>query len=205
MIAAVILAAGKSERMGSAKALLPYGGHTFLDRILASIDECGISHRVIVAGAHFREIAAHAPSLRVVFNPDYDMGMTTSFQAGIRALPEGVDGAIVFLVDHPLISPGTIRALLAAGGAAEVILPVYKGRRGHPVLFSRRFLDEILELPASVGVNHLVRSRPERVAEVVVNDPGVLVDIDTPDDLERLGSGEASTGKNAPGESRSEG
>jgi molybdenum cofactor cytidylyltransferase len=172
--------------MGSPKALLRLGGRTFLERILGVVDECSISHRVVVVGGNASEIISHAPSVPVVHNPDYAAGMTTSFQAGIRALPPGVEGVVVFLVDHPLVSASTVRALLGQRGRGDVLVPVHGGRRGHPVFFSRKFTDEIMALGPDVGVNALIRSRPESVVEVPVQDSGILTDVDTPGDFGRL-------------------
>lgn len=186
MIAALVLAGGKSERMGSPKALLRFEGETFVERILRVVDESQIGPRVVVAGEHLAEIRVVLGDVPVVFNPDYESGMTTSFQAGIRALPEDVEGVVVFLVDHPLVSSDTVRALLGHRQAARVVVPVYRGRRGHPVYFSREFMSRILAVGPEVGVNTLVRSENDRVVEVPLQDPGVLVDVDTPEDFRRL-------------------
>src|SRR5262245_54890851 len=98
MISAIVLAAGKSERMGSPKALLTYRGRTFLENILAAISESSIQNPVVVVGHHRNEIAARMNLPNVIFNPNYEQGMITSFQAGIRALPPGTAGALLFLV-----------------------------------------------------------------------------------------------------------
>lgn len=186
VVGALILAAGKSERMGGEpKALLSYQGLTFLEHILRSMEGAEIGYRVVVAGRHFDEIAADA-TVPVVFNPDYETGMTTSFQVGIRSLPGEVDAALIFLVDHPAVSGSTVQALVAHRGRGDVVVPVRRGRRGHPVLFSRRFLDEVLKLPPGVGVNTCVRAQGDRVVEVTVDDPGILTDVDTPEDFRRL-------------------
>lgn len=187
VIGAIILAAGKSERMGGEpKALLRYDGLTFLDHILGSMEGLPIEYRVVVAGRHFSRIASHTKSVPVVLNPDYETGMTTSFQVGIRSLPEGIDGALIFLVDHPAVSGATIRALLSHRDQGDVVVPVREGRRGHPVYFTRRFLDEVLNLSPQTGVHTLVRGQGRRLVEVPVGDPGVLTDVDTPEDFRRL-------------------
>src|SRR5438034_9873502 len=101
MIAAIVLAAGKSERMGRAKALLPIRGTTFLENILNAISRSSIQQTVVVVGHHRDEIIERLSLPNVIFNPDYEQGMITSFQAGIRALPANTSGAVLFLVDHP--------------------------------------------------------------------------------------------------------
>lgn len=180
--------------MGSPKALLVYKGCTFLERIVDLVDRCPqIGDRLVVAGRHLHEISSASGSVPVVFNPDYALGMTTSFQTGISALPKATEGVIVFLVDHPAVSSQTVSTLLRHAGSADIVVPAYRGRRGHPVFFSNRVMAEIMRLRRDQGVNTLVRSDPARVREIQVEDPGILCDIDTPEDLERLLEGEWHT------------
>ncbi|HEY2859106.1 MAG TPA: nucleotidyltransferase family protein, partial [Terracidiphilus sp.] len=120
------------------------------------------------------------------FNPDYEQGMVTSFQAGIRALSRDSSGAVLFLVDHPVVESSTIDALVASFGRNRIVVPVFKGRRGHPVLFASEVLEEILALPPSQGANIVVRRDPGRIVELAVDSPGILVDVDTPEDFEKL-------------------
>jgi molybdenum cofactor cytidylyltransferase len=171
--------------MGRPKALLRYGGTSFLERILSTIEASSITGTVVVLGSHRDEIVSAVRIEHPVYNPDHADGMTTSFQAGIRALGREVRGAMIFLVDHPFVSGATIEALIEEFEEGRIVLPVFHGRRGHPVLFSREVLDEILGLPHSLGVNTVVRRDPHRIREVGVEDSGVTIDIDTPDDFER--------------------
>jgi molybdenum cofactor cytidylyltransferase len=187
LIAAIVLAAGKSERMGKPKALLPLRGKTFVDNILDAISHSSIQHKVVVVGHHRVEIEKHlGASVKLVFNPNYEQGMTTSFQAGIRALPKEITGAVLFLVDHPIVDFGTIESLIANVSPHRIVLPVFDGRRGHPVLFGSAVLEEILALTASQGANIVVRKDPDRIVQVPVNTPGILVDVDTPEDFQKL-------------------
>jgi len=186
LLSAIVLAAGKSERMGRPKALLPFRGRTFLENILDAIARSPITNTIVVVGHHRQEIASRVNVPNLVFNPDYAHGMITSFQTGIRSLPPDSTGAILFLVDHPLVETATINALLANFAANRIIIPVFNGRRGHPVLFSGEILQEILALPPSQGANIVVRRDPSRILEVAVDAPGILVDIDTPQDFEKL-------------------
>jgi molybdenum cofactor cytidylyltransferase len=198
LISAIVLAAGKSERMGSPKALLPISGRTFLENILDAISHTSIEETVVVVGHHRREIEAaiklpraerkrdSAQPQKLIFNADYEKGMITSFQTGIRALSWDTAGAFLFLVDHPLVEPATIEAMIANLAPDRIVLPTFEGRRGHPVLFSLEVLEEILALPSSEGANIVVRKNPDRIVEVPVNTPGILVDIDTPEQFERL-------------------
>jgi molybdenum cofactor cytidylyltransferase len=185
-IAAIVLAAGKSERMGFPKALLKLGQQTFLERILGAIKQSSIERTVVVVGRHRDEIQNAFPDLPLVFNPIWEQGMTTSFQAGIRALPQGIEGAVLFLVDHPWIEPATIRALVARLQPGGIVVPVFAGRRGHPVVFSNAVMQEILALGPDVGANTVVRRDPARVVEMTIDAPGILRDIDTAEQFEAL-------------------
>jgi molybdenum cofactor cytidylyltransferase len=187
LIAAIVLSAGKSERMGGQpKALLNFRGKTFLEHVLSAVSDSGITTTVVVVGHHQKEIRAAFASRYLVFNPDYEQGMSTSVQAGIKALPAGVRGAGVFLVDHPLIDVRTIQKLTERLSPGGIVLPVYQGRRGHPVFFGADLFDEILALRPDQGLNTVVRSDPARITEVLVENAGVLSDIDTPQQFENL-------------------
>lgn len=186
MIAAIVLSGGRSERMGSPKALLQYRGQSFLATILAAIVSARMEPVIVVAGHHYDVILQAFPNVQVAFNPNYEQGMNTSVQAGIRALPAGVDGAAIFLVDHPMIDRQTIDVLVARFAPGCIIIPVHGGRRGHPVIFAADLFDEILELSPDQGLNTVVRRQPERVVEVFVENAGVLRDIDTPEEFARL-------------------
>jgi len=186
MVGAIILSAGKSERMGSPKALLEYRGQSFLSTILAAVASAQMAPAIVVAGHHYDAISRAFPNNQVVFNPNYEKGMSTSVQAGIRALPAGLDGAAVFLVDHPMIDRQTIDALVDRLAPGRIIVPVHDGRRGHPVIFAPELFDEILDLSSEQGLNSVVRKLPERVVEVFVENAGVLRDIDTPEQFARL-------------------
>jgi molybdenum cofactor cytidylyltransferase len=189
LIAALILAAGKSERMGRPKALLEYDGSTFLERILNTLTRASVEESIVVLGHHKKEILARVALRRWIENPNYESGMTSSIQAGIQALGPEVEAALLFLVDHPMVAPETVEALIARASAGTVVLPMFQGRRGHPVVFGRAVLDEILALGPDAGANRVVRRDPSRVVEVAVSDPGVLLDVDTPDEFESLRGG----------------
>lgn len=186
MVGAIILSAGKSERMGSPKALLQYRGQSFLATILAAVASARMAPAIVVAGHHYDAISRAFPNNQIVFNPSYEYGMSTSVQAGIRALPAGLDGTAVFLVDHPMIDRQTIDALVDRLAPGRIVVPVHNGRRGHPVIFAAEIFDEILDLSSEQGLNSVVKRLPERVVEVFVENAGVLRDIDTPEQFARL-------------------
>ena len=186
MISAVILAAGQSERMGQPKALLLYQGRTFIEGILRSIAQSSVADTLVVLGHDREAIESRVRLPRVVFNDSYRRGMITSFQTGIRALPEDASAALFFLVDHPVVDVATIESLIASAGHKPIAVPVYQGRRGHPVLLGRAVFHEILDLPVSASANIVVRKDPARVLEVAIDSPGILIDVDTPQRLRNL-------------------
>lgn len=185
--AGLILAAGESRRMGSPKALLDYRGVTFLDTLIGLFAE-RCSPVIVTLGAAAEEIRARAARpAEFVLNPDYARGQLSSMQCGLRAVPPEADGVLFTLVDHPAVSRNTIDALLAPGvtqgvatGAALLRVPRYKGRRGHPVWFSRELTPEFLALPESGAARDVVRLHAGRTAFLDIDDPGIVADIDDP-------------------------
>jgi molybdenum cofactor cytidylyltransferase len=191
-LAALVLAAGRSTRMGGPNKLLAEIGGRPLVRI--AVEQALASHArpVIVVTGHQRErVEAALAGLDVTFvhNPDYADGMSTSVKSGIAAVPADADGAIICLGDMPQVDATLIDRLLAAFDpekGALAVVPTMDGKRGNPVVWSRRFFPELAELGGDVGARHLIASYPEAVAEVPVAGRGVLVDVDTPDALKEL-------------------
>jgi molybdenum cofactor cytidylyltransferase len=187
---AVVPAAGRSTRMGGRpKLLLPYGGTTVLGRVLAVLAAAPVDRTYVVLGAWRKEIepVARAASAEVVFNPDFDRGMLSSVQAGFRALPPGPGAVFVVPGDHPDLTPEVYRRLLdvRSAGAAGLVLPQFRGRGGHPLLVDLRFREEIGRLDPEMGLRGLFDLHPGSVRRVPLEDPGVLLDLDTPDDYRR--------------------
>lgn len=192
MIAGLILSAGRSSRMGRHKALLPYAGATFLEHIYNTAGRSTLDRLLVVLGHDPQPIidAVDIPADRITVNEDYDRGMLSSLQTGLReVMPMLPEAVVVFLVDHPRVTVELIDALIAEfrRGAGDIVLPVYDGRRGHPVLFGASLFDELLAAPLDVCARHVVRAHPDRVAELPVDEEGVVRDIDTPDQYHRLG------------------
>jgi molybdenum cofactor cytidylyltransferase len=191
-LAALVLAAGRSTRMGGSNKLLAEIGSRPLVRIAAEQALASRARPVIVVTGHQRErVEAALAGLDVTFvhNPDYAEGMSTSVKAGIAAVPADADGAIVCLGDMPQVDATLIDRLLAAFDpekGALAVVPTMDGKRGNPVVWSRRFFPELAELGGDVGAKHLIASYPEAVAEVAVAGRGALVDVDTPDALKAL-------------------
>jgi molybdenum cofactor cytidylyltransferase len=190
VIPAILLAAGASTRMGRPKALLDVGGQTFVRRILATLREGGVAETVVVvrpgAAALGAEVAA-AGCARLVENPDPDRGQLSSLLTGLDAVDRpDVAGVLVMLVDVPLVRPSTVAALLAraAAPAAPILRATHGGRHGHPVVFTRAVFTALRSADPAVGAKPVMRAFS--VEDVDVDDPGVLRDVDTPQDYQRL-------------------
>lgn len=191
MIAGLILAAGESRRMGRDKALLSYGGRTFVETLALKLRQAGIENIAVVLGHHAKEIerAVSLGGVRVVLNPDYEQGQTSSLQAGLAAF-EGLcpEGVILCLVDHPAVSVETIRTLKTRfeRDHPPAVIPTLNGQRGHPVVISQSLFAEILALPGGGGANAVLRKYHETAQWAEVEDHGILLDVDDPATYERL-------------------
>ncbi len=190
-VAAVILAAGQSSRMGSNKLLLDLEGKPLLCHTVDQVLSLGLPEVVVVVGHQAEAIrqALGARPVRIVPAPDYAAGMSASLKAGIAGLPPTIDAALILLGDMPQISPSLLQRLIAAYNPVEgraIVLPVHEGKRGNPVLWDRRFFDSMQQLAGDVGARHLIGEHGELVAEVEVEDIAVLRDIDTPEAYAQL-------------------
>jgi molybdenum cofactor cytidylyltransferase len=189
-VAAVILAAGRSTRMGGPNKLLAEIAGKPLVRIVAEqVLASKASHVTVVTGHQAAEVEKALRGLKVdfVYNPDFVDGLASSVKAGIAAVPAKADGAIVCLGDMPLIDARLIDRLIAAfqpDSGGLIAVPVSDGRRGNPVLWSRRFFGELMTLEGDIGARHLIAKHGEAVAEVPVEGHGAFLDIDTPQALE---------------------
>jgi molybdenum cofactor cytidylyltransferase len=189
MIPAVVLAAGKSSRMGRTKALLPLGGETFVSRIVRTFRSAGVEDVVVVVG-HDAELVSDALSgmdlaPRVILNTDYESGQLSSIVAGLRAVDRpGVAAMLMTLVDVPLVSAETVRAVLMRyrSTSAPVVRPVNGNRHGHPVLIDRRLFGQFRGADSASGVKPIVRAHASAVGDVEVFDEGAFTDIDTPEE-----------------------
>jgi molybdenum cofactor cytidylyltransferase len=187
MLAAVILSGGASRRMGTPKALLPYRGGTFLEHLLKITDHPRIGWRRVVLGADAGAIVAGAEfrADEVVINKNWEAGQLSSIQAGVRSLPDGTDGMLLCLIDHPLISRELVGELVEQfySSGKAIALPVYKGRRGHPVIFAARVYEELLSAPLETGARAVVWTHSEEVCEMETNEEGCILNLNAPDTL----------------------
>lgn len=191
MIAAIIPAAGASERMGVPKALLPYRGRTFLHTILDACSALGLQQRLVVLGYDADKILTDIGlgDATVLRNLAPESGPIGSIRVGIEAvLNHPVEGVLVWHVDRPHVAIATIEALLDRfrQGGEPIVVPSHQGRRGHPVIFGRTVFEDLLAVPDDQGARAVVRSDPSRVAVVPVDDPAVTEDIDTPEAYKEL-------------------
>ena len=188
-VAAIVLAAGRSTRMGGPNKLLENISGKPLVRIAAEQALSSRARPVVVVTGHERarvEAALEGLDVRFVHNPDYAQGLSTSVKAGLAALPPEAEAVIVCLGDMPQVTSALIDRLIAAFDpeqGALVVLPTFSGKRGNPVLWSRRFFPDLMALEGDVGARHLIGAYPEVVTEVPVENAAAMVDIDTPDAL----------------------
>jgi molybdenum cofactor cytidylyltransferase len=190
-LAAVILAAGESRRMGVPKALLPCrDGKTFVAHLLEVTRHPRIGITRIVVGAHADEIRKNLPVWlsSIVVNSAWRKGQLSSIQAAIRSLPAGETGGLLLCpVDHPLVSAPLIAQLIATSDASAkpIVLPTYRGRRGHPVIFRASLYDELLAASPEVGARQVVWAHAPDVLEMPTDIEGVVLNLNDPGALER--------------------
>jgi molybdenum cofactor cytidylyltransferase len=189
-IACLVLAAGRSSRMAPRNKLLePIGGEKMVRRVAAVAIASGAEPVIVVTG---HEAAAVAGALRgldvtIVTNPDYTDGLSASLRAGLRALPAGIDGALILLGDMPKVEASVLTALMAAfTGGSAICVPVRHGRRGNPVLWGKSYFAEMMRLTGDVGAKPLMARHEAQLVEVEIATDSIFEDVDAPEDFERL-------------------
>lgn len=204
---AVVPAAGHSTRMGRPKLTLPLGGRPVIEHVVAALREGGVANVVVVVGPHVAELVplAEAAGANVLALPVPTADMRATIEAGLawvedRFRPNAGDRWLLAPADHPAITANVIRALLDA--AEPIVIPVHDGRRGHPTALRWRHVAGVRALPPDAGVNAFLRLHAGDIRELPVPDAGVLADLDTPGDYERLSSvgrtGDSDTPPKAP-------
>ena len=187
-VVAIVLAAGFSSRMGQLKALLPWKGKTLLEYKVEQFEEAGMDEIIVVVGYQAEKLVEILSSYDVntVFNPDFAQGKTTSIRKGVERLPEDCGGILISAVDQPVASE-TLKVMTDAlrSSNAPVVIPVYRGKRGHPVVFSGRLRQDLLEVDeATKGLRNVIRNYEKEIREVSVSDETVLWNFNRREDYE---------------------
>jgi molybdenum cofactor cytidylyltransferase len=195
MNVAIILAAGESRRMGQPKQLLPFAGQTMLGCMIDAFQSPRVDEIRVVLGYKADEIASKmvgrggptAPPVKIVRNDRYQQGMFTSMQAGLRDLPKGTKIVMLAVCDQPRLKRETVETLIEKFEQArhKILIPSYNGRQGHPPLLRAEYAKEILAMDASMTLKHFYAKHADDIARLVVEDEGVLIDIDDRETYER--------------------
>lgn len=196
-VAAIVLAAGSSSRMGEAKQLLPLGNSTVLEQTLKNLQASQADEIILVLGASAETIQHQISlrgfkNLRMVINPDYHQGMSTSLRAGLSSTDPTMDAALIVLADQPFTKPETLNQIIHhyRRSEARIVIPTHNGNRGNPVLLDRSIFPEVLALQGDTGFRAIFSQHQNEIAKVEVADRGILLDIDNRDDYELLRSPE---------------
>jgi len=189
-LAAAILAAGESRRMGSPKALLPYRGKNFSEYLLEVTGHPRVGIRRVVLGARADEIRSqlHLGDAAVAINQEWQRGQLSSIQAAVRSLPANqTAGLLLCPVDHPLVSAELVARLIEAfdSGGMPIVLPNYRGKRGHPLIFAASLYAEILDASPEVGARQVVWAHATEVLEIATDEEGVVLNLNDPETLRR--------------------
>ena len=195
MISAVILAAGESRRMGKQnKLLLPVGGEALLVKLVKSVCDSDVGQVLVVIGHEAEKIRRELNNFPISFvsNPNFSEGMTTSIKFGVKEVSPDSDGFLICLADMPFINTSEISKLIHAYVQNRIkeerliVVPVFKGQRGNPVLFSSEFRNDILEHEKEFGCKEVIMNNSESVEEIEMDDENMLLDVDTLEDYQRL-------------------
>ncbi len=190
--AGLLLAAGASRRMGTPKALLPFGDATVIERGVQNFKEAGVQHVVVVLGFWEKEIRRACPDLfsgkvTAALNPQPELGMLSSVQCGLRAAAKlGVEAVLLALLDQPFVPPFVYRQTLEGCQTKLISIPQYNGRSGHPIAVSMRLAEEVLAMnPERQTLRDFVRAEPGRVQPVSAGTNAILRDMDAPSEYHK--------------------
>jgi molybdenum cofactor cytidylyltransferase len=186
MLSAILLAAGKSQRMGKLKQLMPLGKSTILEQAIDNLLSSAVNEVIVVVGYKAEEITKTiaAKPVKIIANPNYGEGMSTSIIAGLILVDPKSQAVMLALGDQPLVDSQTINRLIDEFSKHDkgIAVPTYRGRRGHPVIFAIKYKPELLELKGDIGGREIIKRHPQDVLEVAVDSEGVIADIDTEED-----------------------
>ena len=194
MISAVLLAAGKSRRMGKFKQLLPLAGKTFVECCVDNLLASRVDEVVVVTGHREADVrnAVGTRPVRFANNPDYRDGMSSSIKRGVEAISKMARACLIALVDQPQIGSDVINRVIEAYLADEplIVIPTYEGKNGHPIILDLKLRDEILAIDPAQGLKQVVHAHSSEVVRIEVFTEAVLTDFDFPEDYKRLLTGE---------------
>ena len=186
----MILAAGEGRRIGGNKALRQINGKSFLEAVIVPMLNIALDPLIVVIGTN-APLKTILINLNVNFeiNDNWQSGQFSSLKAGMTALPKNIPGVMISLVDHPKVKSETYKLLchIFMENSKKIILPIYNGRRGHPIIIPRVLIDEILKAPDDSNLKEIIWQHTGLVLEQLVDDPGILQDIDTEEDLKKIG------------------
>lgn len=182
MISAIVLAAGESKRMGKVKQLLPFAQSTVLEQVINNLLESKLDEIIVVLGYQAQKIARKIGSnhVKIVINPNFKQGMSSSIKCGLSQIDKRAEAIMIMLGDQPLIGKEIVDTLIEMFLKSNqgIIVPVYEGRRGHPIIFDVKYKSELLSLKGDIGGRKVIETHLQDILEVEVNSPGVIIDID---------------------------
>ncbi len=202
MISAIVLAAGESKRMGQSKQLLEWKGKIILEQVLENLGNSQVEEVILVLGHDAERIlqTVDTHKVKVVVNKNYREGMITSIQQGLMNLKDKVEAFFIVLADQPGVRPEIFDLLIGefrrVAPQKNIVLPTFRGRRGHPALFGEKYQKEAFRIKGDVGFRQILQEHPEDILAVEMDTDSILQDIDTPDDYRK------QLNSNLPGKDR---
>ena len=190
MVSAILLAAGESKRMAKPKQLMPLGKTTILEQTIDNLLASRVSEVIVVLGYRAEEVMKKIAikPIKITINPAYHRGMSTSIVTGLNLVDNRAKAVMLALADQPFIDSKTINRLIKEFSNHDkgIAIPVYHGRRGHPVIFAIKYKQELLALTGDVGGRQIIRGHPDDILEVAVNSESIITDIDTVSDYQSM-------------------
>jgi len=183
MVSAILLAAGESKRIGKPKLLLPFGKGTILGQTIDNLLSSKVGEVIVVVGYRAQEMIkaiANRP-VKVVVNPFYHQGMSTSIIVGLSLVDDKAQRLMVALADQPIINNKVFNRLVeeSLGADKGITIPIYRGKRGNPIIFSTKYKEELLSLKGDVGGKQIIKQHLDDILEVAIDSESINIDIDT--------------------------
>jgi molybdenum cofactor cytidylyltransferase len=183
MVSAILLAAGEAKRMGKLKQLMPLGNTTIVEQTIDNLSSSRVSEVIVVLGHRAEEIMKRIASrpIKMVINPLYRQGMSTSIAAGLTFIDSQAQAVMLALGDQPFVDSQTLNKLIKEFEAHDkgIAIPTYKGKRGHPLIFSIKYKAQLSGLKGDIGGREIIKRHPEDILEVAVDCEGIVIDVDT--------------------------